>query len=287
MRLTGTPSYTAPLCPGARSHTMILTPCSAQLRTTGAMETAFMFSVQFQMIWPSTPLTARLRYAHSYLYSTACSTFTPHGAHTLRVWPIRPTRISSAQYTSWGPPTPARCNCSVSPLFSRQPALRQKPWETWDGELSSLTPSERRPSACPNRCTPLHAPLEPTSLHPRWCVSLQLLPLPLVLLPAGGLTDVEGPHAHHADGSALQRFHLGGTKPPISVKSDNALLPPLLLPSSVCLCAEAKEHGAVFCFENPFLACKAGRGFVLPLANQSATVEPCFTSPIVLANYNT
>jgi len=58
MRLTGTPSYTAPLCPGARSHTMILTPCSAQLRTTGAMETAFMFSVQFQMIWPSIPLTA-------------------------------------------------------------------------------------------------------------------------------------------------------------------------------------------------------------------------------------
>ena len=283
MRLTGTPSYAAPLCPDARSHTMISTPSLAQPWTTSAMEAAFMSLVHSHMIWPSSPLTARLRYAHSYVHSTACSTFTPDGAHTRRTWPMRPTRISSAQYTPWDPVAPARRSCSVSPLFSKLPALLQMPWATWNGAPFSLTPDERTPSACPSRCIPPHVPPVPRLRHPRWCVSLPLLPWPPVLLPAEGLTDVEDPHDHHADGSALQRFRLGDTKLPTPAKSDNALLSAPLLPSSAGLSAAAKEHGAVFGFESPLLACKVDRGFVHPLANRSATVEPCLTSQLVVA----
>ncbi len=288
MRWTGTPVYAAPRCPGARSHTMISTPCFAQLRITGAKAAAFMFAVQSQVIRPSSPFTARFRYAHAYVHSTACSLFTPRGAHTRRTWPMRPTRISSAQYTPWDPPAPTWRSCSLSPLFSKPPALRHTPWETRDVVLFSSAPGGRTPGACPSRCTSPHALPGPISPHPRWYVSPPPRLWPLARLPAAPSIAVELPHVPHADSSAPLGGLLGGTRLPTPAKSGNARLPAVRPQPPADLCGAATAHGAAFGFdERPFLACKIRRAFVHLLATRSVIVEPSPTPPIVLADCNT
>ncbi len=52
-----------------------------------------------------------------------CTTLTPCGAHTLRTWPIKPTRISSPQCTPAASGAPAASNAALNPPFSTRVAL--------------------------------------------------------------------------------------------------------------------------------------------------------------------
>lgn len=84
-----------------------------------------MSSVQSQCRVPVKPLTAKFRYAHSRLYSSTCTTLTPRGAQTRRIWPIKPTRISSPQYKPAIPEQPASSNAALS-LFPGRLLFRRR-----------------------------------------------------------------------------------------------------------------------------------------------------------------
>ena len=158
---TVTSAYAGPRWPGARSQTTTDTPSSPHCLTIGAMDTAFIFSVQPQRTWPLTPFTTRFRYAHVRWYSSACTTLTPRGAHTRRTWPIKPTRISSPQYRPSLSVQPMAVSWALSPPFSKPPALPQKPWDSVAEGLSSSSPGAQTRGAYPNRCTSRRIVLHP------------------------------------------------------------------------------------------------------------------------------
>src|SRR5262245_733286 len=169
INLTGTSLYTSPRWPRARSQTKTVNPSKAHCLTTGAIEVPRIFPVQSQRNWPLSPLTAKFRYAHSRLYSTGWTTFTPRGAHTRRTCPISPTRISSPQARPAGSGQPTSWSWSVSPLFSRPLVAALKPGGIVDGELWVSTLTGQRPTACPNSCTQLRSSASPSRRLLEWC----------------------------------------------------------------------------------------------------------------------
>jgi len=163
---TCTSSYAGPRWPRARSHTMTDTPFSPHPCTTGARDTPFISSVQSQRNSPVKPFTARFKYAHSCLYSIICTTLTPRGAQTRRTCPIKPTRISSPQYSPDLSTQPTSVSLALRPPFSSSLALQQRPWDSEAGALSSANLTGRTPSACPSKCSSHHVAPVPTPRTP-------------------------------------------------------------------------------------------------------------------------
>ena len=195
--------YRGPRWPRARSQTRNWTRRWLHFVTTGPMDSAFILSVQAHIIFPLNPLTAKLRYAHSRLYSTSGTTFTPRGAHTRRRHPINPTRISSPQKSRWPSTQPRACNWTVNPLFSRPLDRPGTLWGNAVEALSSLSLNAQRPGASPSTYRPHHNGSVPIRPHPRCCAPDPLQPASSVGFLRPHLTKTDDPHA----------LHIGGLKP--------------------------------------------------------------------------
>src|SRR5262245_33016491 len=278
INLTGTSSYTSPRWPRARSQTKTVKPSAAHCLTTGAIEAPCIFSVQSQRSWPVRPLTAKFKYAHSRLYSTGWTTFTPRGAHTRRTWPISPTRISSPQAKPAGSEQSLAWSWSVRPLFSRLPAGAAKLGGIADGVLWVSTLTDQRPSACPNNCIQRHNSASPRPRLLEWFGFRQPRLWPLVRLPGHRSAIELDPRDRHANGLTLRPHHLADTRPPILAPSGNAPRRFGPLGSWVGLGAATTTPVAGFAFGNLFPVYKVRTAFVRLLATQFGTVEPFVSS---------